>query len=174
MDCPHAAVKRARDVREGLIGLPSGAVQGDLDGEGAVFGKVIGNPRSDQGPIGEEGDKKAALFCLGINIEEILPGENFTAGIQNPEAAETGKFVEKADVFSESHFLPAGMEIVHGEIVVAVLALEWAAMSHLNRHLSRDAAPLLALVDQGGKFSVSGCLQHVFTFFEQSQNELCV
>ena len=132
MNAPHAAVKGARDAREGFIGFAGGAIQGDFDNKGAVFRKEIGNPRSDQGPIGEEGDEKAALFGFRINIEKIFPGENFAAGIQNPEAAETGEFVEKADVFSERHFLPAGMGIFHGEIVVAMLALQRAAVSHLD------------------------------------------
>ena len=164
MNAPHAAVKRARDAREGFVSLPCGAVHGDFNGKGTVFRKVIGDPQSDQGPIGEEGDEKAALFSFGINIEKIFPRENFAAGIQNPEAAETDEFVKKADVFSKRHFLPTGMGIVHGEIVVAVLALQRTAVSHLDRHLGRDAAPFLALVDQGGEFSISGRLQHVSTF----------
>jgi len=61
-------------------------------------------------------------------------------------------------VFREGHFLPAGRESFMGRFVVTVLALERAAVSHLDRHVGRDAAPLLALVDQGGKLSVSGCL----------------
>ena len=108
-NAPDAAIKGTLDASQGFVCPPCGAVQGDLDGEGAIFGKMIGNPRSDQRPVGEDGDEKAALLGLGVNIEEISPGEDLAAGVQNPETAKAGEFVKQAHVFGEGHFLLAGM-----------------------------------------------------------------
>jgi hypothetical protein len=119
---------------------------------------MIRDPWRDHGAIGEEGDEEAALLCSRVNIEKILAGKKFTAGVKDPEATHFDEFIEKADVFFESHFLAAGLGIVHGEIVVAVLALEGTTVRNFNRHFHGSAAMHLSLVDLRGEFPVRGGL----------------
>jgi len=58
---------------------------------------------------------------------------------------------------------------MQGEIVVAVLAGQRAAVSHFDGHFGRNAAPLLALVHPGGELCVIGGLQHVSTFSSKAK-----
>jgi hypothetical protein len=59
----------------------------------------------------------------------------------------------------EGQLILSGSDVRHGQIVVAVLAFQRAAMGHLNGHFDRRAAPLLALMNLTGELTVIDLLQ---------------
>ena len=154
----HAAIVGTGNPSECFVGFACGAVEGDFNGKGTVFNEVIRDPGRDHCAVGEEGDEKAALLCFGVNIEKIFAGKNLSAGVENPKATNIDEFIEKVDVLVEGHFPAACLGIVHGEIVVAMLAFEGAAMRYFDRHFHGSAATHLALVDLRGKLPICGGL----------------
>ena len=154
-DAVHAAVEGAGNTGESFVGFASGTVKGDLDGKGAIFGKIVGDARSDHGAVGEQGDEEAFLFRQGVNVEEILAGEDFAAGKEDPETAGLDEFVEQVAVLFESELAVARLNVAHGQIVVTMLTFERAAMGDLDRDLGRHTATLVPLMHLSGEVAVS-------------------
>ena len=121
---------------------------------GTVFGKVIGDALVDHRAVRKEGDEESALLGLGVNLEKVFAGEDFAAGVEQPETAGVDEFVEKAAMLFEGEFLGAGGVVAHRQVVVAVKAVEGATAGDLNRHLERRALSLEALVNQARQFAV--------------------
>ena len=163
-DTPHAAVERARNLGQSIVGFPRRAIQGDLNIEGAVFHEVVRNPRRNQGAVGEQGDQESTPFRLGVNIQKVLAGENFAAGVEQPKAAKIDEFIKQPDMFFERQLLLASVGIAHRKIVVAVLALQRTAMGHLNRDFDGHASAREALVKEAGEITVCRRLNHPETF----------
>lgn len=164
VDSLHAAIKGTGNAGQGLVGLAGCAIDRDFDGKRAIFDEVIGDLRSNHGAVGEERDQEAALFGLGIDIQEVFAREDFAAGIENPKATQIGEFIEQVHMLFEGELRAASIGIAHGEVVVAVLALEGATVSDLDGDFDGRAASLVPFVDQGGEITVCCCLYHLVPF----------
>ena len=47
--------------------------------------QVIGNRFGEQGAVGEERDQEALLLGIGVDVQEVLPYEDFPAREADPE-----------------------------------------------------------------------------------------
>ena len=102
VDPPPAALVRAGDAGNPLIGFLGGAVKGDLHLEWSPFRQVVGNLRGDQGAVGENRQDQAFAFGIRVNIEEILAQKRLAAGQQQPEAACIGDLIQDALDFCQA------------------------------------------------------------------------
>ncbi len=73
MNAAQAVVVRSGDARQPLVGRFRGAVEGDLDGEGAAGGQPVGDALVDERAVGEERDEEAALFGVAVDLQKISP-----------------------------------------------------------------------------------------------------
>src|SRR6185312_3884212 len=83
-DSLHAAIVRARDSGQRLVGLARGTIKGDFDGKRTPVGEVIRDALVDHRAVREERDQKPAFFRFGIDGKEILASEDFAARIKEP------------------------------------------------------------------------------------------
>src|SRR5437016_4342587 len=86
LDSSQASLIRTRYLGQRLISLFGSTVQRNLDGKRRPFQQIIGNLFRDKGAVGEEGNQKSLLLGVGINFQKILAGEDFPAGVEQPEA----------------------------------------------------------------------------------------
>ncbi len=146
-DTSHAAVIGAGNLSQRFVGFARRAVESYLDGEGPVFGKVVGDALVDHRAVGEERDQKAALLGFGVNLEKILTGENLTAAVEQPQTPCLDEFIEQSAMLVKAEFSGAGRVVAHGEVVVAMQAFEWAPAGNLDRHFKGRAFPEETLMD---------------------------
>ena len=159
LDSAQAPFIRAGDGGEFLVGFFGSAIQRNLDAEGRPLRQIVRNFLSDEGAIGEESNQKTLLLGVGVNLQEVLAGEDFAAGVKKPEAAHLDQLVEHPEVLFRAHFAFAGVLVAHGQVVVAVLAFQRTTPRHLNRNLERRPLAKVALVQVFAECSV-GCLIH--------------
>jgi hypothetical protein len=60
------------------------------------------------------------LLGISVNVKEILPGKNLSAGVQEPQAASRGDFIKDAAVFIISELVSPGLCVAQGQAVVAM------------------------------------------------------
>lgn len=139
----HAAIEGAGNTSEVLVGFARSAIESDFDGEGAIFGKMIGDARSDHGAIGKKSDEEAFFLGEGVDFEKILAGKDLATGEKEPQAAGFDEFIEEESVFLQRELALAGLRIANGQIVVAMLAIERAAMRDFEGDFGGHTAPLV-------------------------------
>ncbi len=98
------------------------AVQADFNGVRRVLGQIIGNFFIDQDCIGKQGYKKALLFCIRVDINEIPSGKDLPTRVQEPEATRLHNLIQDTTVLLVRKFGVAGLLIRYGQIVVTVSA----------------------------------------------------
>jgi hypothetical protein len=135
LNAAATAVIGAGDAGERLISLARSTVERDLDGEGTPLCPIVGEAWRDQGAVREERDDEPLLFRIGIDVQEILPGQDFPAGKEQLQAAHLRQFIQDSAELADVEFALPGRRIVHGQIVVAVCAGEGAAACQLNGHV---------------------------------------
>ena len=80
----HAAFIRPRNAGQPLVRFLCPAVEGDLDSEGTVVGKKVGDLGSDQRAVGEQRDEEPLLLGIGVDAQKIFPREDFSSAVQQP------------------------------------------------------------------------------------------
>ena len=92
----------------------------------------------DQGPVGEQADEQPLLLGIGVNIQEVFPGKNFSSGVQEPQTPRLCDLIQETTVLLIGQLATAGFLVSHGQVVVAVGAFQRAASGHLDRSIHRD------------------------------------
>jgi hypothetical protein len=95
------------------------------------------------------------LLGLRVDFEEIFAREDFATGVEEPQASHIDEFVEHAEVFFRGHFTAACIPVAHGQVVIAMLALEWAAPRDFDGDLQGRTLSAVFLVKIRAKGSVS-------------------
>ena len=152
---PQAPVIRSRNHRQSFVCLPRAAIQSNFDGEGRPLHQIVGDLFINEGAVGEQGNQESFFLGVGVDIEKIFAGENFAAGVEQPESAHLDQFVEHLEMFFRGHFAAAGFLVAHGEIVVAVLAFERAAAGDFDGNLHGHSLAQLLLVQVCAECSVT-------------------
>src|ERR1051325_10399840 len=135
----HAAVVRAGDARQPLVRLARGAVERDLDREGPPLHEVVGDLLGDHRAVREERDDESFLFRVGVDVEEVAAREDLAAAVEEPQAPRLGDLVEEPVVVLGRHLAAARVGVAHRQVVVAVGAVERAAVRDLDRAVDRNA-----------------------------------
>ena len=91
---------------------------------------------------------------FGVNLEKVLASEDFAAGVEEPQATGVNKFIEEAAMLFECELSSASGVIAHGQVVVAMEALEGTPAREFDGHLERGAFALEALVNQARQIAV--------------------
>jgi hypothetical protein len=109
------------------------AINGNFEGEGPPFYKIVSYGRGDKGPVCKEGEEKPFLFGIGVDVEKIGPGKDFTSRVKEPETTGVRDFVQDAAVFLISEFAEYCLPVTCVQVVIAVSALHVAAPGQFDR-----------------------------------------
>src|SRR4029077_1541379 len=92
---------------------------------------------------------------VGINFEEVFAREDLAASVENPEAAHLDQLVEHAEVLFLGHLAVLAVEIAHGQVVIAVQALERTTPRHFDGNLQGHTFARLAFMQSCAELAVT-------------------
>src|SRR5271165_4593364 len=155
----QAAVIGARNRRQRFVRLPRAPVQRDLNGKRRPLRQVVRNLFGDDGAVGKQRDQESFFLGVGVDLKEVFTREDLAAGIKQPEAAHLDQFIEYTEVLFLAQLPLPGVHITHGQVVIAVQALQRTPTRHLDRNLQRHTLASLALMKIRTERAVTQLLQ---------------
>ena len=151
----HAAIVRAGNAGEPLVGFARAAIQRDLDRERPPLRQVVGHLGRDEIAVGVERDEEAESSRVGVDVEKILSRQDFSAGVQNPQTSSLGQLVEDAAMFRVGELLELRLAVAHRQVVVAMCAHEGTAPGDFNCHVERQLRGPNVLVQRLAELTVA-------------------
>src|SRR6266550_3295201 len=158
MDPTQAAFVTSRQLRQCFVCLLRPPVERNLDRERRELAQVVRDPFIDQNSIGEKRDQKTFALGKGVDLEKVLPREDFAASEQQPNDSHVSKFGEDCKIFFFGQLLITSPHITHCKIVVTVLATQRTASGDLNRNFNRDTFIAEMLVHSETEFVIRSCV----------------
>jgi hypothetical protein len=119
------------------MNLRGSAINGNFEGEGPPFYKIVSYGSVDKGPVGKEREEQSFLFGIGVDVEEIRSGKDFTSRVKEPETTGVRYFVQDTTVFLVSELTPLRLLMACREVVIAMSTLHVAAPGEFYRATDR-------------------------------------
>ena len=96
---------------------------------------MIGHRRRDACAVRKQADEQSFLFGIGVYVQEVPPGEDFSASVKQPEATGVGDLIQNATMFLIAQLAQTSAGIIHWKAVIAMSAFQRTAMGDLNRSI---------------------------------------
>ena len=127
VNAAHALVIRARNPGEPLVGLFGPPIERDLDRKRPPPEQVVSDLGGDERAVREQRDEKPLFLGVRVDVEKLPPRQDFSARVEQPEAAGVREFVEHATVLVVAQLFRLCRLVSHRKVVVAVRARQRAA-----------------------------------------------
>ena len=102
------------------MNLRGSAINGNFDREGPPFCKIVSYGSVDKGPVGKESEEQPFLFGIGVDVEEIRSGKDFTSSVKEPETTGVRYFVQDTAVFLAGELAPLRLSVTCGKVVITM------------------------------------------------------